>query len=133
MDVELAHPIDLGQNRTTYFTMLVQENTGPLLASQLASNDRDLSLQFLDASGTNQFDFSLSGLSGELAINSQADAGGDDVTMLGFSSDVTFLMIGKLTGSATGANKLQLSLFPSGIVGARLHRPQHRVDAHRQQ
>ncbi len=114
MEVPLSTPIDLDQDEVTYFTMLVRENTGPLLSSQLASNQRNLSLQFLDTSGTNQFDFSLSGLSGDLGINSQSDTGGEDVSASFFSANATYQMVGKITGNGTGANTLQVSLFLSG-------------------
>ena len=114
MEVDLSVPIDMGQDADTYFTLLVKQNTGSLLPSQLASDQRDLFLQFQDAVGTNQFDISLSGLSGEVGINSRADIGGEDVSTTGFLPDATYLLVGKITGSAADVNTLQLSFFPEG-------------------
>lgn len=114
LEVDLSAPIHLGQNVERYFTFLVKQDTGPLLASQLASDERDLFLQFLDASGTNQFDVSLSGLSEQVGINSRADTGGDDVSMTGFLPDLTYLLVGKISGNAGAANRLELSFFPEG-------------------
>ena len=48
----------------------------PWSASQLASGNRTLSLQFLDAAGNDQFDFTLKGLQQQFSILSQADAAG---------------------------------------------------------
>jgi len=118
LEVELSAPIELGQDTERYFTFLVEQNTGPLLPSQLASDQRDLFLQFQDAAGINQFDISLSGLSGEVGINSQADTGGEDVSTTGFLPDVTYLMVGKITGSAADVNTLELSFFPEGAAVA---------------
>jgi hypothetical protein len=114
LEVDLSEPIDLGENSERYFTFLVKQNTGPLLASQLASDQRDFFLQFMDVSGANQFDVSLSGKSGEVGLNSRADAGGDDVSTTGFLPDITYLLVGKITGNAGAANKLQLSFFSEG-------------------
>ncbi len=114
LEVDLSTPIDLGQNTESYFTFLVKQNTGPLLPSQLASDQRNLFLQFLDASGTNQFDVSLSGMSGQVGINSRADTGGEDVSTTGFLPDITYLLVGKITGSAVDVNTLELSFFPEG-------------------
>ncbi len=114
LEVDLSVPIKLGQESERYFTLLVQQNTGPLLSSQLASDQRDLFLQFLDASGTNQFDISLSGKSGELGINSRADTGGEDVSTTGILPDLTYLLVGKITGSGVDTNTMELSYFPEG-------------------
>ena len=116
IETDLAVPIDLGQNVERYFSMLVRQNTGPLLPSQLASDERDLSLEFLDSAGNNQFDFSFSGLSEEFSVNHQVDNGGEDVATNGFEPDNTYLLIGKITGSESGANKLEASFFPEGAA-----------------
>ena len=62
MQADLTSNIDLGQNADTYFTFLVRENTSSLSASQLASSNRTLSLDFLNSSGGTEFDFVLRGL-----------------------------------------------------------------------
>ncbi|MEX0611537.1 MAG: glycosyl hydrolase family 18 protein [Pirellulales bacterium] len=116
MTVDLATPIDLAQEQETYFTFLVRQNTGPLLASQLASNNRTLSLEFLNGAGANQFDFSFRGLQQQLAIQSQADAAGQDVAAGGFLPDTTYLFVGKIAGNGVGANTMQASLFTSGAT-----------------
>ena len=51
MQADLSSSIDLGQNQDTYVTFLVRENTAPLSAAQLASNNRTLSLNFLSSNG----------------------------------------------------------------------------------
>ncbi|MCA9230766.1 MAG: glycoside hydrolase family 18 protein [Planctomycetales bacterium] len=115
MGVALSAPINLGQDVERYFTFLVRQNTGSLLPSQLASDDRDLFLNFQDAAGADQFNIALSGLSGEVAINSLADPSGDDVSFAGFFlPDTTYLFVGKISGNGGGANQLQLSFFPEG-------------------
>jgi hypothetical protein len=114
MRTELAAPIDLAQEGTTYFTALVRQNTAPLLAAQLAATNRTLALEFRDAAGTNQFDFALFGSQSEFGIRSQADAAGADVTSAGFAANTTHLLIGKITANAAGENIFQMSLLPSG-------------------
>ena len=116
MQADLTTPIDLGQNAETYFTFLVRQNTAPLLASQLASNNRTLSLQFQDAASVVQFDFSLFGKQEQFAIESLVDVTGDDVTAGGFAPNTTYLFVGKLSGNGAGANTMQASLVPSGSV-----------------
>jgi hypothetical protein len=116
MTADLGTPVDLAQNQDTYFTFLVRQNTAPLLASQLASANRTLSLEFLDGAGASQFDFTFRGQQQEFAIQSQADAGGQDVTAGGFSPDTTFLFVGKIAGNGTGANVMQASLLASGMA-----------------
>jgi hypothetical protein len=123
MQVSLAANIDLSQNQDTYFKFTVRENTAPLLAGQLASNNRTLSLDFLDASGASQFDFALRGLQQQFAIDSVADAGGQDVSMGGFTSSTTYLFVGKISGNGSGANTLQASIFPTGSVVANFTDP----------
>ena len=115
LSVELATPINLGKDITRYFTMLVKENTAPLLAAQL-TGDRDFFLEFLDPNGEVEFDVSLDGLGGAVGINSQADATGDDVSTTGFTSDTTHLLVGRLSGNGAGANTIDLSLFPEGAT-----------------
>ncbi|MEX2170486.1 MAG: glycosyl hydrolase family 18 protein [Pirellulales bacterium] len=116
MQVDLATPIDLGQNQETYFTFLVRENTAPLSASQLSSPHRTLSLQFLNSAGANQFDFALRGSQQQVAIQSQADTAGQDVAASGFLPNTTYTVIGKLSGNDAAANTMQASWFASGSV-----------------
>jgi hypothetical protein len=114
MRVELAEPVDLTKDETTYFTALVRQNTAPLLPAHVASSDRTLALEFRDAAGENQFDFALFGSQQQFGIRSQADASGDDVTTGGFADDTTHLLVGKITANGSGQNTLQASLLPSG-------------------
>jgi hypothetical protein len=123
MQVNLSANIDLSQNEDTYFKFTVRENTAPLSATQLASNNRTLSLDFLNAAGASQFDFALLGLQQQFAIDSVADAAGQDVSASGFSSNGTCLFIGKISGNGAGANKLQASLFPTGSLVANFTDP----------
>jgi hypothetical protein len=116
MQADLATSIDLGQEGETYFTFLVRQNTAPLSASQLASNNRTLLVQFLDAASVVQFDFSLLGKQEQFGIDSLFDGSGDDVTTSGFAPDTTYLFVGKLSGNGAGANTMQASLLPSGSV-----------------
>ena len=114
MQADLTTPIDLGQNQESYFTFVVRENTAALSASQLASSNRTLSLEFLDGSGVDQFDISFRGLQQEFSILSEADATGQDVATNGFGSNITYLVVGKIAGNGSGANKIFASLFPNG-------------------
>ena len=114
MQADLAAPIDTSDSQDTYFTFLVRQNTSSLLASQLASSNRTLALEFLDNSGVNQFDFAFRGLQQEFAIQSQADATGQDVMAGGFYPSATFLLVGKIAGNGAGANTLHASLISSG-------------------
>ncbi|WP_210417705.1 glycosyl hydrolase family 18 protein [Bythopirellula goksoeyrii] len=114
LEASLITPVDMGQNVQQYFTFLVKQNTGSLLPSQASSGDRDLFLQFQDPTGTNQFDVSLTGLTGEVGINSRADESGENDSTSGFSPDTTYLIIGKLSGNAADANTMQLAFFPEG-------------------
>jgi hypothetical protein len=123
MRVELAEPINLGENQETYITFLVSQNTTPLLASQLASPSRTLALEFLDAAGQNQFQFGFHGQQQQFSVESQADAAGDDVTAGGFAPDTTYLFVGKIAGNGSGANTLQASLFASGATIGRFIDP----------
>lgn len=116
--VDLAEAIDLGENEATYFTALVRQNTGPLLAAQLASPDRTLALEFRDAAGANQFDFALLGSQSQFAIRSQADAAGEDVAAGGFAPNAVYLLVGKLTSNGPEGTTLQASLLDgSASVG----------------
>jgi hypothetical protein len=87
-----------------------------LSAAQLASSNRTLSLEFLNSTGAVQFDFALRGQQQQFAIDSIADATGQDVAGGGFTSNATYLLVGKISGNGSGANKLQASLFPTGSV-----------------
>ena len=111
---DLVTPINLGQSEDNYFTFLVRENTASLSSAQLASSNRQLSLAFLDAAGVNQFDFTLLGKQGQFSIESEADTAGQDKSMAGFTSDLTYFVVGKIMPNGTNANTLQMSLFPSG-------------------
>jgi hypothetical protein len=116
MQADLGASVDLSQNQDTYVTFLVRENTAPLSATQLASTNRTLSLEFLNSTGVVQFDFALHGQQQQFAIDSVADATGQDATAGGFSSNATYLFIGKISGNGSGANRLQASIFPTGAV-----------------
>lgn len=114
LSVDLERPIDTSKNEDTYITFLVRSNTNGLLTSQLNSDNRILSLDFLDAAGVNQFDFAFRGKQQQFAIESQADAAGQDVSAEGFSPNNTFLFVGKISGNGDGANTLSAALFPNG-------------------
>ncbi len=114
MLADLTSTLDLNQNQDTYVTFLVKANTAPLSAAQLASTNRTLSLEFLNGAGAVQFDFTLRGQQQQFAIDSVADASGQDVAAGGFAPNATYLFIGKISGNGSGVNKLQASLFPSG-------------------
>ena len=62
MKADLTTSVDLGQNNDTYVTFLVRENTATLSATQLASSNRTLTLNFQDSNGANDFDFTIRGL-----------------------------------------------------------------------
>jgi hypothetical protein len=110
----LATPLDLGEQNTTYFTFLVRQNTGPLSTAQFESLNRTLSLEMLDASGASQFDFTMLGRQTDFAIRSQADAAGQDVQGDGFGANLTYMVLGKISGNGAGAHTLQASLLPGG-------------------
>jgi Glycosyl hydrolases family 18/Dockerin type I domain len=114
MHAELSTPIDLGEDESTYVTFLVRQNSAPLLTAQLASPNRTLSLEFLDAAGQAQFDFSFLGQQEEFSIRSQADAAGEDVSANGLVADTTYMFVGKIDGNGGEPNLLQASLFPNG-------------------
>lgn len=111
MQADLSDPIDLSQNRDTFFTFLIRENANALSASQLASGNRMLSLEFLDTAGTDQFDIAFHGLQHQLSLVNRADATGQDVSMDGFGSNATYLIVGRIVGNGAGANILQASFF----------------------
>jgi hypothetical protein len=94
-----------------------------LSAAQLASSNRALSLEFLDSAGATQFDFTLRGLQQQFAINSVADTAGQDGLATGFSSNNTYLFVGKISGNGSSANSMQASLFASGAVVANFTDP----------
>jgi hypothetical protein len=114
MIADLSVPIDLGQSTVSYFTFLVRQNTANLTASQLASPDRTLSLEFLDNAGVSQFDITFRGAQQTFGIQSQADAAGQDVFASGFTADTTYLFVGKIAGNGTDTNTMQATLFSSG-------------------
>src|SRR5205085_1282759 len=91
MQADLASAVDLNQNQDTYVTFLVRENTSPLSATQLASSNRTLALEFLSNTGAVQFDFALRGQQQQFAIDSVADTAGQDVAASGFTSNATYL------------------------------------------
>jgi hypothetical protein len=111
MRVQLAEPIDLAENEDTYVTFLIRQNTAPLLAAQVASPNRTLALEFLDAAGQNQFQFAFHAQQQQFAIENQADAAGDDVAAGGFAFDTTYLFVGKISGNGSGPSTLRASLF----------------------
>jgi len=113
---DLLTPINLAHTEDTYFSFLVRENTAPLSAAQLASANRKLSLQFLDESNASHFEFVLGGTQQQFSILSQLDTAGDDVTITGFAPDITYLVVGKLSGNGVAANTMQASFFPSGAL-----------------
>lgn len=124
MQADLTANIDLAQSQDTYVTFLVRENTAPLTATQLASSNRILSLDFLNSTGVSQFDFALRGLQHQFAIDSVADATGQDMSAAGFAADTTYMFVGKIAGNGAGANTMQASLFPTGAVVANFTDPE---------
>lgn len=114
LSVDLTTPIDTSADGDTYVTFLVRQNTAGLLASQLASNNRTLSLEFLDSEGTNQFDFSFRGSQQQFAIQNHVDTGGDDVAAPGFAPITTYLFVGKISSNGAEANTIQAALFANG-------------------
>ncbi len=123
MKADLTTSVDLGQNNDTYVTFLVRENTGTLSATQLASSNRTLTLNFQESSGANDFDFTIRGLQQQFGIESAADLAGDDVFAGGFTSNNVYLFVGKFSGNGTGANTMQASLFPTGSTIANFTDP----------
>ena len=114
MRADLTTPIDLADDAETYVTFLVRQNTAGLLASQLNSTNRTLSLELLNASGVSQYDFSFHGQQTDFSIRSQVDSAGEDVKADGFAADATYLFVAKISGNGAGANTLQASLFAAG-------------------
>lgn len=123
MKADLSSTVDLGQAADTYVTFLVRENTATLSAAQLASANRTLSLDFLNSGGGREFDFAISGSQQKLAIDSIADAAGQDASTSGFTSNNTYLFIAKISGNGAGANLMQASLFPTGSMVANFTDP----------
>lgn len=123
MQADLASNIDLSQNQDTYVTFLVREDTSALSASQLASANRTLTLDFRDGAGATQFDFALRGFQHTFGIDSVADSLGQDAVANGFASNATYLFIGKISGNGSGANTMQASLFLTGSVVADFTQP----------
>jgi hypothetical protein len=116
MTVDLATPIDTSKTSETFVTFLVRQNTGSLLSSQTASANRILSLEFLNSSGVNQFDFTFRGQQQQFGIESQADTAGQDVFGSGFAPDATYLFVGKIAGNGANANIMQAALFAGGAT-----------------
>jgi hypothetical protein len=116
LQADLATNIDLAQNTSYFFTFLVRENTAGLSASQLASSNRTLALEFLNGSGVNQFDFTIRGLQQTLSIEGEADINGQDVSINGLAANSTYLVIGKIAPNGAGASTLQTSFFANGAT-----------------
>jgi hypothetical protein len=73
-----------------------------------------LALEFLDADGVNQFDFAFRGMQQQFAIQSQADAAGQDVSASGFLPNTTYLVVGQIAGNGAAANTLRAAVFAGG-------------------
>lgn len=114
LSVPLESPIDLTGDDERFFTMLVRQNTAPLLSNQLTSLNRELALEFVDAAGNNQFDVAFHGQQQQFSLRSQADSTGGDVTATGFAPNTTYLLVGRIQGNGAGANTLSVSLLPAG-------------------
>jgi hypothetical protein len=123
MQADLSTNFDTGTSIDRYVTFLVRENTAGLSATQLASSNRKLTLDFLDSTGATQFDFALLGLQQQFAIDSVADTIGQDVARSGFSANTTYLFVGKISGNGRNANTMQASLFPTGSAVANFTDP----------
>jgi hypothetical protein len=123
MQADLSTTADLGQSTDTYVTFLVRENAGSLSATQLASNNRTLTLAFQNGAGVSQFDFAIRGLQHQFAIDSVADPTGEDVAASGFNSNSVYLFVGKFSGNGAAANTMQASLFSAGSVVANFTDP----------
>jgi hypothetical protein len=116
MQADLAANMDLDQSQATYITFLVRENTGSLTATQLASANRVLTLDFLNNVGNAEFQFNFLGRDQLFNIESLIDAGGQDTTGGGLTANSTYLFVGKISGNGPGANTMQASVFPTGAV-----------------
>jgi hypothetical protein len=110
--VELATPIDLGQEQDTFVTFVVRQNSAPLVGSQATSLNRILALELLDGAGQNQYDFAFFGKQTDFGIRSQADAAGQDVVADGFGVNVPYLFVGKISGNGAEATTLSATLYP---------------------
>lgn len=116
MKATLTESLNTALPQNLYFTFLVKENSGQLTSSQLASGNRMLSLEFLNSAGADQFDFVIKGLQGQIGILSEADLGGQDVTLGGVATNTTYLVVGKVAGNGADANTMQASFFASGAT-----------------
>lgn len=114
LSIPLQEPIDLATDDQRFFTMLVRQNTAPLLTEQQSASGRELSLRFLDDAGDNQFDIALHGLQQTVSIRSQSDTTGDDVQTTGFAPDTTYMLVGRIQGNGGAANSIAVSLLPPG-------------------
>ena len=123
MKADLTTSIDLGQNNDTYVTFLVRENTAALSATQFASSNRTLTLNFQKSTGANDFDFTIRGLQQQFGIESAADLAGDDVYRRRLHVQQRVLFVGKFSGNGTDANTMQASLFPTGTLVANFTDP----------
>jgi hypothetical protein len=110
----LATPINLAENKETYLTFLVRQDTVGLTAAQLASPNRTLTLELQTDAGLVAYDFAFFGQQTEFGIRSQVDSLGVDITADGFAANETFLFVAKISGNGTDANQLQASLFATG-------------------
>jgi hypothetical protein len=73
-----------------------------------------LQLEFLNSAGVDQFDVALRGLEQQLSILSEADTTGQDRSTSGFTSNATYLVVGKIAGNGSAANTLSASIFANG-------------------
>jgi hypothetical protein len=114
MNADLTAPIDLRENKETFITFLVRQNTAGLSAGQMASPDRTLALELKSSGGQTHYDFAFLGQQGDLAIRSQMDVAGEDVSADVFDADTTYLFVAKISGNGLDANTLEASLFADG-------------------
>lgn len=112
----LSTPIDLGANQTVYLTFLIRQNTGPLLASQLNSTNRNLTLSLLDAAGASQTSFTFQGKQQQFGVASPGDPGGETDLQGGFAPDATYMFVARISGNGSDANAIEASLFADGAA-----------------
>lgn len=112
----LAEPVDLAAPAEQYFTLLVRENTGPLLSEHVTSSNRQLSIRLLDDEGDAPLEILLNGFAGQAILLAHDDQGTQFGSTGGFASDTSMMVIGKLSASTENGSQLQLSLVPNGGV-----------------
>jgi len=112
----LAEHIDLAAPAEQYFTMLVRENTGPLLSEHVTSSNRQLSIRLLDEAGTAPIEILLNGFSSQAILLAHDDQGTQFGSTGNFTADSTMMVIGKISNTPETGAQLQLSLVPSGGV-----------------